>query len=121
MAKNSENRTERAARRSEPSKLVNVKVPVSLERELRRLARARGVTRTRIVLELLDEGIQVAEQMLKGWQAPRVHQPPPKRVCTLEGCGRPYVAKGYCAGHYQAWRRGALPAAPGYQGRPRRR
>ena len=26
--------------------------------------------------------------------------------CTVEGCGRPHKAHGYCAGHYQQFKRG---------------
>lgn len=28
--------------------------------------------------------------------------------CTVEGCKRPYRAKGYCNVHYTAWRRGEM-------------
>lgn len=33
----------------------------------------------------------------------RREDPPP--TCTLKGCPRPYVAKGYCRLHYDRWRR----------------
>ena len=29
--------------------------------------------------------------------------------CKIEGCKRPYRAKGYCNVHYQKWRCGELP------------
>ena len=28
--------------------------------------------------------------------------------CSVEGCKRPYRAKGYCVTHYQKWRRGEI-------------
>lgn len=28
-----------------------------------------------------------------------------KRTCSIEGCDRPYFSNGYCAMHYQRWRR----------------
>ncbi len=31
-----------------------------------------------------------------------------ERKCRMEGCKRPYRAKGYCVTHYQAWRRGEI-------------
>ena len=34
-----------------------------------------------------------------------------ERKCKIEGCKRPYRAKGYCTTHYQQWRRGTLPKA----------
>ena len=34
--------------------------------------------------------------------------------CRIEGCKRPYRAKGYCISHYQAWRRGEVE---GHRGR----
>lgn len=35
----------------------------------------------------------------------------PRGVCTVEGCGRPHKARGYCAVHYQHWMRG-MPINP---------
>lgn len=38
-----------------------------------------------------------------------------KRACTVDGCGRPHTAKGYCAQHYQRAKRGSpvdTPIAP---------
>ena len=29
--------------------------------------------------------------------------------CRVEGCKRPYRAKGYCNSHYKKWRQGELP------------
>ena len=31
-----------------------------------------------------------------------------ERKCTVEGCKRPYRAKGYCVTHYKLWRRGEV-------------
>ena len=28
--------------------------------------------------------------------------------CSIEGCKRPYRAKGYCVTHYKQWRRGEM-------------
>ena len=40
------------------------------------------------------------------------HQTPTKaeHKCRVEGCKRPYRAKGYCVTHYQLWRRGEIEA-----------
>jgi hypothetical protein len=32
-----------------------------------------------------------------------------KGSCKHEGCEKDVTGKGYCAGHYKAWRRGELP------------
>ena len=31
-----------------------------------------------------------------------------RKKCSVEGCKRPYRAKGYCVTHYKLWRRGEL-------------
>lgn len=31
------------------------------------------------------------------------------KKCKVEGCKRPFRAKGYCVTHYKAWRRGEMP------------
>lgn len=35
-------------------------------------------------------------------------EPAGDHVCQVEGCGKPVRAKGYCARHYQQWKRGTL-------------
>ena len=37
-----------------------------------------------------------------------------EKKCSVEGCKRPYRAKGYCVTHYKLWRRGELE---GHKGR----
>lgn len=34
--------------------------------------------------------------------------------CSVEGCKRPYRAKGYCNIHFRKWRRGELANKPRY-------
>ncbi|HYV49676.1 MAG TPA: vegetative protein [Myxococcaceae bacterium] len=31
------------------------------------------------------------------------------KACSVQGCKRPYRAKGYCFFHYKKWRQGDLP------------
>jgi hypothetical protein len=31
-----------------------------------------------------------------------------EQKCSVEGCKRPYRAKGYCVTHYKLWRRGEV-------------
>ncbi len=31
------------------------------------------------------------------------------KTCSVDGCKRPYRAKGYCFFHFQKWRRGEMP------------
>lgn len=33
-------------------------------------------------------------------------------TCKVSGCDEPYRAKGFCARHYQQWKRGRLPEFP---------
>lgn len=35
--------------------------------------------------------------------------------CRIEGCKRPYRAKGYCNVHFREWRRGELEKKPRYK------
>jgi len=98
--------TDLTRRKRSTSKLMNVKIPAHLSDAIHRVARALGASKTDVVIALLNEGLDRSVVALKGWQRPKVTAPPPKRVCSLRGCGRAYVAKGYCANHYQASRRG---------------
>jgi len=38
-----------------------------------------------------------------------------EKRCKIEGCKRPYRAKGYCNVHYRKWRRGELDKRPYYK------
>jgi hypothetical protein len=90
------------------SKLMNVKIPSHVSEAIHRVAKALGASKTEVVIALLNEGLDVSAEALTGWTKPKSNLPPPKRVCSLKGCGRAYVAKGFCANHYQAARRGKL-------------
>ena len=43
----------------------------------------------------------------KGWA--RTAKRGGEQQCSLEGCKRPYRAKGYCFFHFKKWRQGELP------------
>ncbi|MDX2167647.1 MAG: hypothetical protein SF182_11310 [Deltaproteobacteria bacterium] len=88
------------------SKLMNVKIPAHVSDAIHRVARALGASKTDVVIALLNEGLDRSTVSLKGWRRPKIDLPPPKRICSVKGCGRAYVAKGFCANHYQAARRG---------------
>ena len=88
------------------SKLMNVKIPTSVSEAIQRVARDLGASKTEVVVALLNEGLDFSTDALKGWKRPKSVLPPPKRICSVKGCGRAYVAKGFCANHYQAARRG---------------
>ena len=34
------------------------------------------------------------------------------KICTVSGCRRKHVARGYCHRHYQQWRRTGEPVPP---------
>jgi hypothetical protein len=88
------------------TKLLNLKVPVPVMDGIDQVKRDLRCTKTEVAVALINEGLDAAEALLKGWKPKRVPQPPPKRVCSVPGCGRAHVAKGYCGTHYQAARRG---------------
>lgn len=89
------------------SKLMNVKVPVDVSEEIDRVARELGATKTDVVVALLNEGLDESTVTFKGFKPKRQVLVKPKRTCTKPGCERAYVAKGFCANHYQASRRTA--------------
>lgn len=37
-----------------------------------------------------------------------------KRTCSVDGCGKPHVARGWYSSHYEQWRRRLLTLQPGY-------
>ncbi len=89
----------------EESKLMNVKVPANVLARIDRVAANLGATKTEVVIAILNEGLQTAEDELKGWKPPPKPVVPKERRCTIKGCDRERVAKGLCATHYQAQRR----------------
>ena len=38
----------------------------------------------------------------------KTSKPRHDQKCSVEGCKRPYRAKGYCVTHYKLWRQGEL-------------
>lgn len=48
-------------------------------------------------------------------EAPAVAGVPLRGLCTVDKCGRPLRAKGYCRKHFLGWRRGALGAHHHYK------
>jgi hypothetical protein len=89
----------------EESKLMNVKVPTGLLARLDGVAKKLGTSKTEVVVAILNEGLDTADQELKGWKAPPKPVVPKERRCTVRSCEREKVAKGLCATHYQAQRR----------------
>jgi hypothetical protein len=89
----------------EVSKLMNVHVPSAVLERIGALAEKLRTSRTRVVIAILNEGLDTADKELQGWK------PPPKvviskaRRCSVPGCEREKVAKGRCMAHYQAQRR----------------
>lgn len=49
-------------------------------------------------------------ECVKEWEPAGVRRGyAPKTVCSVEGCGRPHGAKGYCKRHYMNWRNSGTP------------
>ena len=95
----------RGRKGNEKSKLMNVKVPAAVLRRLDSVAARLATTKTEVVTAILNEGLDTADQELKGWKAPPKPVVPKERRCTLKGCEREKIAKGLCASHYQTHRR----------------
>jgi hypothetical protein len=89
----------------EESKLMNVKVPAKVLARIDRVAANLRVSKTEVVIAILNEGLEAAESELRGWKPPPKAVIPKERRCTVKGCERERVAKGVCATHYQAQRR----------------
>jgi len=89
------------------SRLMNVKVPVYVSDAIQKVASDLGASKTEVVIALLNEGLAAASTALKGLQLAKSAK---SKRCRVAGCTAPHVAKGYCANHYQAARRGKLHA-----------
>ncbi len=92
----------------ETSKLMNVKVPSGILERIATVADKLRTSKTEVVIAILNEGLDRADNELKGWKAPPKPVIPKNRRCTVAGCDREKVAKGLCATHYQAERRAAM-------------
>lgn len=91
------------------SKLMNVKIPANVADGIEKVAKQLNVSKTDVVIALLNEGLDITGQQLKGWKPPKSTVAPPKggsgrpmRLCSVAGCGKKHVAKGFCINHYQA-------------------
>jgi hypothetical protein len=87
------------------SRLMNVKIPAYVSDAIQKVASDLGASKTEVVIALLNEGLDAASTALKGFRPARAAAP---KRCSVPGCNRPHVARGYCANHYQAARRGRL-------------
>jgi hypothetical protein len=90
------------------SRLMNVKIPAYVSDAIEKVARDLGASKTEVVIALLNEGIEASTAALKGWRPPKRDVSARSSVCAVPGCRRASVAKGYCAAHSQAARRGRL-------------
>lgn len=89
----------------EQTRLMNVKVPATVLNRIDQVATNLGATKTEVVIAILNEGLESAEQELKNWKPP-VRPPVARdRRCATRGCEKERVAKGLCATCYQAARR----------------
>jgi len=55
----------------------------------------------------MERRMPVTTTEKKGWA--RRGKGSPENACGVEGCKRPYRAKGYCYFHFKKWRQGELP------------
>ena len=63
-------------------------------------------------LESRTASLEAAVARLEAAQAARPSLPAVARTCKVPGCNRKLRAKGFCAVHYQRWRRGTLEGFP---------
>lgn len=90
------------------SKLMNVKIPLSVSDGIHKVAQQLGVSKTDVVIALLNEGLDVTVRQLKNWKPPTDSSQTVMKACSVEGCGKAHAAKGLWINHYQAVRRGKL-------------
>ncbi len=87
------------------SRLMNVKIPAYVSDAIRKVASDLGASKTEVVIALLNEGLDAASTAMKNFRPAKAAG---SKLCSVAGCGKAYVARGYCANHYQAARRGKL-------------
>ena len=70
-----------------------------------------GIQRIVDQIETLSARIDAMEARIS--DGPTMEAPRSQTLtCKVEGCDEPYRAKGFCARHYQQWKRGRLPEFP---------
>lgn len=84
---------------------MNTHVPAALLEEVHRVAQDLGESKTAVVVALLNEGLDIARERLKGHKRSPVPRVPTEKQCKQPGCTRRIVAKSLCAAHYQRARR----------------
>lgn len=95
----------------EETRLLTVKLPASVIERIERVASVLPATRPEVIVAILNEGLDVAEQELQDYEPPPRVEVPKERRCTVRGCERERIARGLCATHYQAQRRARLAQA----------
>lgn len=67
----------------------------------------------------VEDQLAAAKQQAAATPAPQpaVKSPEPVVGCKVDGCTNKHRARGFCARHYQQWRRSALPGFVGPDGR----
>lgn len=87
------------------SRLMNVKIPAYVSDAIQKVASDLGASKTEVVIALLNEGLDAASTAMKNFRPAKMAG---SKQCSVIGCTKPHVARGYCANHYQAARRGKL-------------
>ncbi len=100
----------RGKRGRETARLINIKVPTNVLNRLNLVASRLGATKTEVVLAMLNEGLDAAEQELTRFTPPPKPVVPKEKRCVVKSCDRERIAHGLCPTHYQAQRRAQLAA-----------
>src|SRR5262249_23706854 len=95
------------------SRLMNVKIPAYVSDAIQMVAVDLRASKTEVVIALLNEGLNASSSGVKGGHPTSLGGPLSPRVCSVAGCQQPYLARGYCATHYQASRRAKLKGVNG--------
>jgi len=80
---------------------------------VRRLAEERAATQSRF--QAIEARLTAIEARLDSLATGGTAEAPPKSqtlLCKVPECDEKYRSKGFCARHYQQWRRGRLEAFP---------
>lgn len=87
----------------------------ALEARLAAVESAKGLSEADVDAKLAALEARLAAAAAPAPAAAAPASPPPVRasaVCKVPGCNNKVRARGFCAKHYQQWRRGTLPGFP---------